>query len=268
MLARLRTCVRAGALVAGVGVLVACSPTPATVVPSGATATAIAPTATAAPTPGTPTPPAPPHGPAGTPATARSATLQLPNRRETWVLTGVATAPFGIRTIGGELLAVFEHDDDAAHATLSAGGVELLDVYRADGGRTYVSDPLGGYVVAEPGDPLERPAGIFLGLPEALLTLVTPEDAPYRVVGATTVAGEAATRYTAEVPLADLGVLAPALRGQGGSATVTLALGDRGDRLLAGEMAFRTGDAGGAPVATARFTIGDIDQVAPITAPR
>ncbi len=95
MLARLRTCVRVGALVAGLGTLDSYSTPAATIAPSGATATAIAPTAPAAPTPGTPTPPATPRGPARALATARFATLQLPNRRDTWVFTGVATACAG-----------------------------------------------------------------------------------------------------------------------------------------------------------------------------
>ena len=293
-----------GGLLLGLAVLTACGPTTATmatntVAPAatGTRAAAPAPTGTQAvigspaiagtprPTtaatpgaatstrPGAATPGASPVARPGTPATPGSPTRRaqpgqafrnlqaLDSFRQQWTFSGFAVV--GNR---GDLRAVYEHNGDDVHGTLTSGGNTVFEAYRIDG-TIYVTNLVGGgFASVEASNPLAGPAQAFFALPETILTGLTPASANYRPTGSETVEGRPATEYTDTVELANLGFIDPSLQGQRGTAPTTLTITNDRSILVGTEAEFKTG--GGDTVARARLNVTDIGQVGPITPPR
>ena len=307
-----REYLRIGGLFVGLAALAACGPTTTTMAtntPRAATATpaaAVTPTDTQAVTgsPAVQTTPPPAVSPtvrgtpaiAGTPATpatpavARLAepeevyrNLQaLGNYRLTLNLSGFAVA--GTRS--DDVTVVYEYNQDAVYGRVISGGTQVFEAYRI-GDRLYVTNPAtGGFVETDPGNPLAQPAQAFFGLPETILTTLTPATANYQATATETVNGRQATRYVDTIEIANLGFIDPSLQGQRGTAETTLwittlpgaaspavggtpspAVRGTGNVLVAADAVFRTA-AGGDPVARLRLDVTDIGQVDPITPPR
>ncbi len=271
----LRRSVTMTGLALGLALLAACG--------AGATAT-LQPLATAAPTavprPATALAGRTPSAPATAVATARvataattrtvpagvvtppqaAATLQrLGNSRQSWVLGG-----FAIAGLAGDLRPVFDEHGDDRRVTLTVSGTTLA-AYRV-GGVLHVGVPFIGVVRAADGDPLAVPALALFAVPPALLAVLVPPDVPYTAVGDERIDGRAATRYTADVVLPDLGIVDPALAGQGGTAATTAWVDDAQGYLVALDATIAAATA--TTTATARLRVTAVGQTPALVVPR
>ncbi len=226
--------------------------------PAAAVATSRVATATPVTAPAAATTRTVPAG-AATPPQAATKLQQLGNARQSWTLGG-----FAIAGLAGDLRPVFDEHGDDRRVTLTASGTALA-AYRV-GGILYVGVPFIGVVRAADGDPLAVPALALFAVPPALLAVLVPPDVPYTAVGDERIDGRSATRYTASVALPDLGIVDPALAGQGGSAATTAWVDDAGGYLVALDATIASATA--ATTATARLRVTDVGQTPPIVVPR
>ncbi len=239
----------------------------ATVAPTALTRPTSAPTAAATSRVATATPAGSPvaaatrTGTAGT-ATPRQAVLRLQQRgnsRQSWAFAG-----FAIAGLTGDLRPVYDYRGDDRRVTLAAGGTNLAA--SQVGGTFYVSVPLLGVVSADGGDPLAAPALALFAAPPALLAVLVPADVPYAAAGGERLDGRPTTRYTASVALPDLGVVDPALAGQGGTAATTAWVDDAAGYLVALDATIASATA--TTAATARLAVTNVGQTPPIVVPR
>ncbi len=261
-------------LALGLGALAACGTGAtatlqplATVAPTALTRPTSAPAAAATSRVATATPAGSPvaaatrTGTAGT-ATPRQAVLRLQQRgnsRQSWAFAG-----FAIAGLTGDLRPVYDYRGDDRRVTLAAGGTTLAT--SQVGGTFYVSVPLLGVVQADSGNPLAAPALALFAVPAVLLTALVPADVPYTVAGGERLDGRPATRYTAAVALPDLGVVDPALAGQGGTAATTAWVDDAAGYLVALDATIASATA--TTAATARLAVTNVGQTPPIVVPR
>jgi len=200
-------------------------------------------------------------GTAGT-ATPPQAVLRLQQRgnsRQSWAFAG-----FAIAGLTGDLRPVYDYRGDDRRVTLAAGGTTLAA--SQVGGTLYVSVPLLGVVQAAGGDPLAAPAQALFAAPPALLAVLVPPDVPYAAAGSARLDGRPTTRYTAAVALPDLGVVDPALAGQGGTAATTAWVDDTEGYLVALDATIASATA--TTTATARLAVTNVGQTPPIVVPR
>ena len=189
-----------------------------------------------------------------------SVTLQrLGNFRQSWVLAG-----FAIAGLTGDLRPVYDYRGDDRRVTLTTGGTTLA-AYRV-GGLLAVDVPFIGMVRAADGDPLAAPALALFAAPPTLLAVLVPTDVPYTLAGSERIDGRTATRYTASVALPDLGIVDPALAGQGGTAATTAWVDDAAGYLVALDATIASATA--TTVATARLAMTSVGQTPPIVVPR
>jgi len=194
-----------------------------------------------------------------TPPQAAATLQRLGNSRQSWVLGG-----FAIAGLAGDLRPVFDEHGDDRRVTLTASGTTLA-AYRV-GGILYVGVPLLGVVRAADGDPLAVPALALFAVPPALLAVLVPPDVPYTAVGDERIDGRSATRYTADVVLPDLGIIDPALAGQGGTAATTAWVDDAQGYLVALDATIASATA--TTTATARLRVTDVGQTPALVVPR
>ncbi len=194
-----------------------------------------------------------------TPPQAAMRLQQLGNARQSWVLGG-----FAIAGLTGDLRPVYDYRGDDRRVTLAAGGTTLAA--SQVGGTLYVSVPLLGVVQAAGGDPLAAPAQALFAAPAVLLAALVPTDAAYTAVGEERIDGRRATRYTASVALPDLGIVDPALAGQGGTAATTAWVDDAAGYLVALDATIASATA--TTTATARLAVTSVGQIPPIVVPR
>lgn len=268
----------------------AASPTTAVVttarMPTATTATATGTTApaatTRAATPATATRPAAP--PAGTatrsgspPASAATRTAspaggavlpnqaainlrQLDSSRQAWTLDG-----FTIAGLSGEFRPVYEYHGGDRKVTIAPAGAPALEAYEV-GGTIYVPNPLGGAVQADAANPLGATARGLFGTPRTILDFLIPASANYTRVGTEMVNGQQTTKYTANVAVADLGFVSPALQGQRGTAATQVWVDNSRGYIVALESDIRAETANAA--AKVRLDTTAVGQVPPITVPR
>lgn len=228
-------------------------------------------TPTRAATPGTPvgspTRAATPGTPgAGTPSAGFSPSqgyVRLtgqPSHRQRWNFTG-----FTVAGLSGNLAPVFDVVGNNRKVTLPDVAGITLEAYQI-GGVISVPNPIGGgYAAADPSNPLAAPAQALFGLPDTLIFTLAPVNASYTQQGTQTVNGRTALVYQAQVPLADLGFVSPALQGQSGMAMTTLYLDSTLGYLVGLESTIQAGTSG--TVATARLDVTDVGQVPAIALP-
>lgn len=293
-----------GGLLLAAGLLSACSgtaatatlapvTTPAAVATTGATTTTAATTSTpraASPTTGATTPvasssptrvaspvgsPTRAASPGATPGTPTSGTptsgflpsqaytrLQgQPSHRQRWSFTG-----FTIAGLSGNLAPVYDVNGNNRKVTLpNVAGVNL-EAYQIAGAIS-VADPVnGGYVAADPSNPLSIPAQALFSLPDTLIFTLAPVNATYTTQGTQTINGRTVVAYRTQTQLADLGFVSPTLQGQSGTATTTIYLDSAQGFLVALESTVASSSA--ATTATARLDVTDINQVPAIAVPK
>lgn len=219
---------------------------------------------TRAASPGTPGTPGTPG--AGTPTAGLSpsqAYVRLSGQashRQRWAFTG-----FTVAGLSGNLSPVFDVVGNNRKVTLPDVAGITLEAYQI-AGKISVPNPLGGgYVAADPSNPLSAPAQALFGLPDSLIFTLAPVNATYTQQGTQTVNGRTTTVYRAQVPLADLGFVSPTLQGQTGTAMTMIYLDSAQGFLVALESTIQSGAAGTA--ATARLDVTDVGQVPAIALP-
>lgn len=180
--------------------------------------------------------------------------------RQRWAFTG-----FTVAGLSGNLAPVFDIAGNNRKVTLANVAGVTLEAYQI-AGVISVANPVGGGVVtATPNNPLTAPAQGLFGLPDTLIFTLAPVNASYTSQGTQTVNGRATTAYRAQVPLSDLGFVAPELQGQSGTAMTTIYVDNAQGFLVALDSTIQAGSAGAA--ATARLDVTDIGQVPPIVLP-
>ena len=236
---------------------------------------------TGSPTVGTPTRAASPGTPTGSPTRAATpgtpgagtptsgfspsqAYVRLggqPSHRQRWNFTG-----FTVAGLSGNLAPVFDVVGNSRKVSLPDVAGITLEAYQI-GGVISVPNPIGGgYAAADPSNPLAAPAQALFALPDVLIFTLAPVNASYTQQGTQTVNGRTTLVYRAQVPLADLGFVSPALQGQTGMAMTTLYLDSTLGYLVALESTIQAGTSGTA--ATARLDVTDVGQVPEIVLPQ
>ncbi len=195
----------------------------------------------------------------GVPAQAAANLRQRGDSRQAWAFGG-----FTLAGLTGDLRPVFAYHGGDRQVTLAASGARL-DAYQV-GGALFVAVPLVGVVRADDSELLAAPARALLATPDALVAALVPPDAAYTVAGREIVGGRQATRYAAEVALADLGLVDPALAGQRGVATTTAWVDDAQGYLLALDARIVAPAAG--TTATAHLAVTDVGATPAIVVPR
>jgi hypothetical protein len=294
-----------GAVVLIVGLLAACSsssPTAtlapvasssaqASTAPSAAAAAAAAPTATRAaspttaastagsPTTGSPTVATPAGSPTraaapatpGTPGAGTPTASFTPSQgyvrlggqashRQNWALTG-----FTVGGLSGNLKPVYDVVGVNQKVVLPDVAGVTLEAYNI-GGVISVPNPAGGFVTADPSNPLTVPAQALFALPNVLIFSLAPVNATYTQQGTQQVNGKTTIAFRAQVTLADLGFVSPTLQGQAGTATTTVYLDSTTGILIALESTVKSNTT--ATTATARLDVTDIGTVPPVAVPK
>lgn len=193
------------------------------------------------------------------PAQAVTTLQQLDNSRQAWVFSG-----YSVAGLSGDLNPVFEYNGGNKKVTLAAGGVNI-EAYMVSN-TLYVRAPIGGVIQADSSNPLAAPAQTLFGTPSVLLSALVPANTSYTIAGTETVNGRQATRYTANVAIADLGFVNPTLAGQGGTAATTVWVDTTQGVLVALQSNITATSSN--TTATARLDVTEIGQVAPIAVPR
>lgn len=296
-MSRFRLHLMLGGLCVALGLLAACGSSPtATLAPvttpaasaaasAAATGTRVAsPSAggTASPATGSPTraaTPGTPGTPSGTPTRPGAATPGTPgtpgagltpaqayvrlsgqaSHRQRWNFTG-----FTIAGLSGNLAPVYDVVGNNRKVTLPNVAGITLEAYQV-GGAISVPNPVGGFVAADPSNPLTAPAQALFALPDTLVFTLAPVNATYTPQGTQTINGRTALVYRTQVPLADLGFVSPTLQGQGGTANTTVYLDSAAGYLVALESTIQSSTAGTS--ATARLDVTDVGQVPAIAVP-
>ncbi len=229
--------------------------------PSSAATPLASPTRAAAPgaTPGTPTSGTPTSG--FTPAQAYVRLQGQPSHRQRWSFTG-----FTVAGLSGNLAPVYDMAGNNRKVTLpNVAGINL-EAYSIAGAIS-VADPIGGgFVAAEPTNPLTVPAQALFSLPDTLIFSLAPVNAAYTAQGTQTVNGRTVLAYRTQIALADLGFISPTLQGQSGTATTVIYLDSTQGYLVALESTIASSSA--ATTATARLDVTDIGQVPTIAVPK
>jgi len=188
---------------------------------------------------------------------------QIGNSRQAWVFSG-----FSVAGLSGDLSPAFEYNGGNQKVTLSAAGANI-EAYQV-GGQLYVTTPVVGVVQADGSNPLATPAQILFATPQALLTALLPSNVTYTLdgngIGAESVNGRTATRYTATVALTDLAFVDPSLAGQSGTATTTAWVDTAQGYLVALTANITSSTAG--TTATARLDVTNVGQTPAIAVPR
>ena len=285
---KLRNAGKLGGLLVGLSLLAACgggsaapptsttAPTPttrpATAAPGAATRTvpgvtrtvAVSTPATrtvAAGTPATRGTPSPTSG-AVPPGQAYLNLQRLDNHRQMWVFNG-----FVIGGLSGEIRVNYEFNGNNQHVVVNSAGATATEAYRI-GDRFYTRAPVGGFVESDASSPLAAPAQTLFDVPKTILTNLIPPTAQFTPSGSETVNGRAATRYTGNVALADLGFVNPSLQNQRGTSATTIWVAADGGYIVATEADIRTEAAGATGTARLRLDVTDAGQVGPIAPPR
>lgn len=187
---------------------------------------------------------------------------RLDNHRQMWVFNG-----FALGGLSGEIRVIYEFNGNNQHLVVNSAGATATEAYRI-GDRFYTRAPVGGFVESDASSPLAAPAQTLFDVPKTILTNLIPPTAQFAPSGTETVNGRAATRYTGNVALADLGFVNPSLQGQRGTSATTIWVANDGGYIVATEAAITTEAASATGVARLRLDVTDVGQVGPITPPR
>lgn len=229
--------------------------------PSSAATPIGSPTRATAPgaTPGTPTSGTPSSS--FTPAQAYTRLQGQPSHRQRWAFTG-----FTIAGISGNLMPVFDVVGNNRKVILpNVAGVNL-EAYQVAGTISVANPVGGGFVAADPTNPLSVPAQALFALPDTLIFTLAPVNTTYTQQGTQSVNGRTVLVYRTQVALTDLGFISPTLQGQSGSAATMVYLDSTQGFLIALESTITSNTA--ATTATARLDVTDIGQVPAIAVPK
>ncbi len=184
---------------------------------------------------------------------------RLDSSRQAWNFAGFTVGGFS-----GNLSPVYEYNSGNQKVTASAGGTSI-EAYLV-GGNFFVQNPLGGgYIQADSSNPLAAPVQALFAAPNAILTNLIPASANFTRAGTETVNGQQTTKYTANVELANLGFVNPALQGQRGTAATQVWVDNSRGYIVALESNI-TGTGVDANT-RARLDVTNVGQVPPITVP-
>jgi hypothetical protein len=184
-----------------------------------------------------------------------------PSHREHWVFSG-----FTIGGLSGDLKPVYDVVGANQKVTLPDVAGVTLEAYLVGGAISVPSPAGGGFVTADPSNPLTTPAQALFSLPNMLVFTLAPVNASYTQQGTQQVDGKTTVAFSTQVALADLGFVSPSLQGQAGTATTTVYLDSTTGVLIAMESTVKSNTS--ATTATARLDVTDIGSVPAIAVPQ
>jgi hypothetical protein len=183
----------------------------------------------------------------------------LDNYRLTLTLSG-----FAVAGQTGDLTVTQEVNQTDQHVTALAGTTRVGEAYQS-GGKLFVRQGDGAFQETDAASPGAATTQALLNLPKTLLTNLLPARADFTPAGTDTIHGQPATKYTATVPLDNLAFVNPTLRGQPGSAAMTVWVDDVNGALVATGATITSNNQ---PAAHLRLDVTDIGKVGPLAPPR
>ncbi|MGN6810195.1 MAG: LppX_LprAFG lipoprotein [Thermomicrobiales bacterium] len=183
----------------------------------------------------------------------------LDNYRLTLALSG-----FAVAGQTGDLTVNQDVNKSDQHVTVQAGQARLSEAYQS-GDKLFVRQGDGAFQETDAASPSAATAQALLNLPKTLLTNLLPARADFTLAGTDANHGQPATKYAATVPLDNLAFVNPALRGQSGSAAMTVWVDDATGALAATEATITSNNQ---PAAHLRLDVTDVGKVGPLAPPK